>query len=318
MDELEKQLQGIAAAVFARYGVDFASARRALGWSNATWLAGGLALRMAVQPGNDRLFREARLAALLPAQAGYPRQVESGATDGFAWVLSQEVAGQPLGQIWPGLNWADRQAALCQLWEKAEAVHSVDVQAAAPLARQRAWFNSTDAAAADAATRRLLEQGLFTLAQADALAFALRCFWQALASAVPVLNHGDLTLDNTLWRDGQVVCLLDFEYAVLAPAALDLNVLLTCVFGPDQDEPDPLGRDKAQRALARLAAPLLAQPGGADLLLGYAILLEQWHLEDWLAHPDGEGPLEQWEPYRRLLSLADGQGGYLAALLQLK
>jgi hypothetical protein len=62
--------------------------------------------------------------------------------------------------------------------------------------------------------------------------------------------------------------------------------------------------------------PLLAQPAGRDLLLGYAILLELWLLQLWLAHPEGEGPLEQWEPLRRLRSLADGTGGYLAPLLQ--
>ena len=31
--------------------------------------------------------------------------------------------------------------------------------------------------------------------------------------------------------------------------------------------------------------------------------------------PEGEGPLEQWEPLRRLRALADGAGGYLAPLL---
>jgi hypothetical protein len=61
--------------------------------------------------------------------------------------------------------------------------------------------------------------------------------------------------------------------------------------------------------------PLLAQPADRDLLLGYAILLELWLLELWLAHPEGEGPLEQWEPLCRLRSLADGTCGYLAPLL---
>jgi hypothetical protein len=49
--------------------------------------------------------------------------------------------------------------------------------------------------------------------------------------------------------------------------------------------------------------------------MGYAVLLEPWLLELWLAHPEGEGPLEQWELLRRLRSLADGTGGYLALLM---
>ena len=66
--------------------------------------------------------------------------------------------------------------------------------------------------------------------------------------------------------------------------------------------------------IKELALPLLTQSGDFDLLMGYAILLELWLLELWLAHPEGEGPLEQWEPLRRLRSLADGKGGYLAPL----
>lgn len=70
-----------------------------------------------------------------------------------------------------------------------------------------------------------------------------------------------------------------------------------------------------QQAISEMARPVLAHPGGPDLLLGYAVLLELWMLEDWLAHPEGEGPLEQWQPYRALLSLADGRGGYIAPVL---
>jgi hypothetical protein len=59
---------------------------------------------------------------------------------------------------------------------------------------------------------------------------------------------------------------------------------------------------------------MLAQPGGRELLMGYAILLELWLLELWLAHPEGEGSLEEWEPLRRLRSLAAGSQSYLAPL----
>src|SRR5205085_6742211 len=36
-----------------------------------------------------------------------------------------------------------------------------------------------------------------------------------------VVNHGDLALMNALW-DGEVVALLDFEFAVLGPVEIDL------------------------------------------------------------------------------------------------
>jgi scyllo-inosamine 4-kinase len=145
-------------------------------------------------------------------------------------------------------------------------------------------------------------------------------FWTALPAAACVLNHGDLTLENALWHAGRVVSLLDFEFAVIAPAELDLNELVKCAFAPGEHHeslPDPggTGLQQMQKVVAELAKPVIAHPGGKDLLMGYAILLEQWMLEDWLAHPEGEGPLEQWQPYRMLHSLANGQGSYLAPLL---
>lgn len=45
--------------------------------------------------------------------------------------------------------------------------------------------------------------------------------------------------------------------------------------------------------------------------------MELWLVQLWLAHPEGEGPVEQWDPLRRLRALAGGTGGYLAPLLSL-
>jgi hypothetical protein len=78
---------------------------------------------------------------------------------------------------------------------------------------------------------------------------------------------------------------------------------------------DRAGSENLRRAALAAAHPILARPGSRDLLFGYAILIELWLLELWLAHPEGEGPLETWQPYRRLLSLSDGKGGYLQPVL---
>jgi scyllo-inosamine 4-kinase len=318
--EQQAQIESIARDIFARYGVDFAVAKRAGGWSNATWIAGGLALRIATTQGNEKIRREAQLAALLPPEVGYPTRIDSGVTDGYEWNLSKEIPSRCLGEVWPELDWDERATALRGMWQKAQAVHSVDLAAAASLARKRAWFNSTDADEADTSLHRLTQQGLFTLLQAQVLRSALSCFWTVLPSATCVLNHGDLTLDNALWHQGQVVSLLDFEFAVIAPAEMDLNNWLKTAFGPEEvnaplTATDRSGREKLRRVSAERARPVLAHPGGRELLLGYAILIELWLLELWLAHPEGEGPLEQWQPYRRLLSLSDGQAGYLRLLL---
>src|SRR6266542_408573 len=120
------RVAAIAARVLARHGVDPASARRAPGWSNLTWLAGGLAVRIEAGPGPGDLLREARLVARLPRAVGYPRLVDAGTDDGYEWLLTEEVRGANLGQVWPRLSWAERERALLELWQRARAVHSVE------------------------------------------------------------------------------------------------------------------------------------------------------------------------------------------------
>ena len=323
-DERADNPQTIAAAIFARHGIDFAAVQRAGGWTNAVWLADALVLRLATrkdQAGHDSpLLREARLAALFGPAVGYPALVDGGTTGGYAWTLAARIPGTSLGEAWEGLNLEERIAALHGLWAGAQAVHAVPPAAAAAIVGRRAWFNNTDAGEAQAGLHRLEKRGILSAPASRTLQDALGGFWQAVPHAPLVLSHGDLTLDNAMWHEGQVVGLLDFEFALLAPIQLDLNHLLKCAFGP----PDPArtghgvdnGAAQLRRSVQDLALPLLAAPADRDLLLGYAILLELWLVELWLAHPEGEGPVEQWEPLRRLRSLADGAGGYLAPLLQ--
>ena len=184
---------------------------------------------------------------------------------------------------------------------------------------RRAWFNATDAEEAKAGLARLTKDGILSAPESCVLREALDRFWGAVPAAPCVLCHGDLTLDNAVWHAGQVVSLLDFEFAVMAPVQLDLNHLVKCAFGPEDAAHLPSathlqGSRRLRQAVEKIARPILAQPGGMDLLVGYAILLELWLLELWLAHPEGEGPLEQWDSLRRLHSLADGTRGYLAPL----
>ena len=313
-------LQAIAAGVFARHGVDFATVRRGGGWTNAVWLADGLVLRLCTVEGRDNLLRETRLAALFPPGVGYPALVEAGTTDRHAWTLARRLPGVCLGEAWDGLTWDERTSALRGLWDRAQAVHAVPVAEAAAIAPTRAWFNSNDAAEAEAGLAQLTAQGILTPQQAGVLRETLARFWEAEAGAPRVLCHGDLTLDNAMAHAGQVIGLLDFEYALMAPVQLDLNHLVKAAYGPADatQAPSPAdrrGAERLQQAVAELARPLLALPGEKALLMGYAILLELWLLELWLAHPEGEGPLEQWEPLQRLRSLADGAGGFLASLL---
>jgi scyllo-inosamine 4-kinase len=230
-------------------------------------------------------------------------------------MLAKKLPGIQLGEAWADLSWSERAATLRGLWRRAQAVHSVPCADIADIVSNRAWFNATDPGEAEASLSQLTNEGIFSKTEASVLRDALTNFWEVLPTVPCVLCHGDLTMDNAIWHEGQVIALLDFEFAALAPVQLDLNHLVKCAFGPGDAAMDIDGAQQLRQAVKGLAVPELSQPGSKALLEGYAILLELHLLIEWLAHPEGEGPLEQWKPLRRLRSLADGRGGYLEPLI---
>ncbi|MBN1641092.1 MAG: phosphotransferase [Anaerolineae bacterium] len=295
--------------------------RREGGWTNATWSAGGLVLRVAVKPGTRDLIREARLASILPPDVGYPPVLESGVTEEHAWMLMRRVAGRNLGAVWPTLGWEDRISAKRQLWRRAQAIHAVDATLAQAYAASESPFYAPSPAKAAAQLARLESAGVLDARQVVVLSGVLGRFWTALPAAPRVLNHGDLCTENALWRDGQVVALLDLEFAVLAPVELDLNELVRAAYDPPE-RPDPLpdpngsGRAQLREAVTEIALAAAGAQGSADRLLGYALLCDVWLVENELSQWDGQGSYADWAPYRALMALADGAGGCLAPVLE--
>ncbi|WP_055532763.1 phosphotransferase family protein [Streptomyces graminilatus] len=315
-----EDIASVAAEVFERHGVDFTRTRRAGGRTNATWLGGGLAVRVAGAQGSGDLVRETELATVLPPEVGYPRVLATGTTGGFQWVASAEIAAHSLDDTWPGLDWDRRIEATRQLWARAAAVHGVDPAAAAPLARPRNPFYAATLDEAKDGLLRLHASDVLTDDELDALCRALERHWAALPGTAHVLNHGDLSPVNALWDGDRVVSLLDFEFAVLAPVHLDLNELVKLAFAPPEYGTRVSAREEAGRARLRttvtdLARPLLRTPADVDLLIGHSVQLETWGLERELAKP-GREAFRTWEPYRMLVALADGGGGYYAPLLR--
>ena len=315
--ETRARLRAIVADIFTRHGGNGSTLHRANGWTNSTWLAGDLALRLSTLSGTDRLRREARLVRLLPREVGYPPVVDTGVTQGHEWSLTRMVHGRNLGEVWPELDWETRISALEQLWQKAAAVHTVPIEKAAGLALDQPWFNAPTLEASQARLESLAAQGILAASQVNALVALLERFWQVRPSASCVLNHGDWTIENAIWRDGQVVSLLDFEFAVIAPVEVDLVELIKVAFTDAESPfPDPggAGMKRLRQAVSAIARPLLAHPYAWELLTGYAILLEQWMMEEYLRHPEGEGPLELYGAYHNLVSLAGGQSSFFAPL----
>jgi scyllo-inosamine 4-kinase len=312
----QAQLKTIAADLFAQKGVDFATAKKAGGWTNAIWIADGLVLRLSKHPNSDRLRREMQLASFLPVEAGYPAVVDVGVVDGFEWCMLKEIPGSNLGYVWPRLDWEERISILRQIWQRAEAVHSVDIGEVSDIVGTEPWYNATDRKKADASLSLFVQRRILSREQKCVLGDILRDYWKHLPDASRVLNHGDITMENTIYRSGRVVSLLDFEHATLAPLELDLCNCIKMVFEPDaRDNTSPdsssLGAKRLQDAVIDLALPALNHTGGRQLLMGYAVLKEIRHLEDYLLHADEDADFTQWEPYQRLVSIGSGHGGYL-------
>ena len=95
-------------------------------------------------------------------------------------MLAERVAGRNLGQVWPTLPWAARASALCELWARAQAVHSVDPELAKAYVRPRSPFYASNPAEAAGQLERLEETGVLSVNQVAILSDVMDRFWAAL------------------------------------------------------------------------------------------------------------------------------------------
>ena len=318
MNEHEK----IAAVVFHQYGLDFKDAERAGGFTNAVWLNGDFALRLSLRKDGDIIRREVMRSKALPLSVGYPRSIAIGVTDGYEWSLSERVQGKILSEVWNTLNWTEKTATIKQIADIMNVVHSVEVSSVEHLTLKKAWYNSFDKNESIADIERYEEKKIFTQEQCFVLREILEKFYKWNACATPVLCHGDITMDNLLWREGSIISLLDFEHSVIAPRQLDVHSLVNMALIP-YDETALMdiilitekGHEVQQYAanMISLLSPYLSNQGEKDLFVGYNVLFRQRFLEFWLENPKGK--IEQCDAYQKLLSLSDGRYGYLSRLI---
>ncbi len=311
----------IAAEIFSRYDIDFLTARTGNGWTNKTWLAGGLVLRLSVTQNGSRLHREVELSKILPDIVGYPVNIATGVTDGYEWSLSREISGTNLREVWASMTWQQRKKGFRQAFDILQAVHSADINKAKGMAAERAWYSSFRREEALLGTEDLVKKNVINHVQGRVLTDILNRFFTCLPKAEKVLNHGDMTMDNMIWNDTGIASLLDFEHAVIAPAQLDLYSLLRFGFGPETvgdvaDTPKSNDLIDFQTEMIHMTKPMLNSQEDVDLLLGFAILISQRRMEIWLENTEEKNGYRHWEPFRCLESLSDGRGGFFAPFLR--
>jgi Phosphotransferase enzyme family len=253
----------VARCVLARYGAaDIADAARPEhSASNEVWLAEQVVIRVSRAP-DGSLRREAELATILPAEVGYPVVLEVGHNAHVEWMVTERLPGTNIEESWPDLDGTTRSNAIVDLWTRLLAVHQTDAGRARSIGSDSAStpFYALDESEASAMLAWLASEGAIEPDLRDVLADMLDQMFRAIPLVPLVLSHTDAGPHNAVWT-GRDAIPLDFEFAAVAPADLDLESMLrtlACLQGPDVSD-----------RLVSQAGGMLAAPGARSRLWGH-------------------------------------------------
>src|SRR5258706_2531168 len=178
-------VRGLAAEVAAQYGGDLKRMRRARGYSNATWVGDGVAVRITHTPVD--MAAEIALARALPNEVGHPRILGVGTIEGHDWIVTEEVRGQNLHEAWPTMTPEERRQAIRQLWARVRVVHDATPSLRLLVGSQSGFIPTPDDATA-AAVRVSAALGL-TDVQRSRLHEIIGAYYRAAPVVEQVVNH---------------------------------------------------------------------------------------------------------------------------------
>lgn len=256
---------------------------RAESVSNEVWLSDDYVIRLGTDP-QGRLAREATVASALPPEVRYPTPLAAGKVVQLSYFVVRRVRGWPLSRVWPDLTADDRARATAQLGSMLRALHSTPTPAITPLADPpqpvgpHAGHSDHLEPLFATIERALQTPGVDQLLLHEAADVVRRT--RACLARFPTdrMVHGDLTFGNLLWSEGEVVAMLDFEYARGAPSDVELDILLRMCAHPELfvDEAHAGSARSSDygdvpRQLAEAHPDLFSAPSLRDRLRIYAI-----------------------------------------------
>ena len=283
---------------------------RASSVTNEVWLSPTHAVRVNRHP-NNRLYREALVAEVLPPEVGYPRVVAHGGGRGEDWLVAERVPGEPLAHRWPTLSDDERQRAVGQLAQRLAALHGTRAPEGLPPIEHAPQLLEVGAddptSTVVAALHRAMQlDHVDPVLMAEAADLVKHLAPALIPFEAETLVHGDVTFENVLWHDGEVTALLDVEWARPGPGDLDLDILLRCAAYPhlhvgEAHAADARSADYAEVPwwLAKAYPALFAYPRQIDRVRVYSIAYD---VRDLLAAPP-QVPLRhlpELHAYRRL------------------
>jgi hypothetical protein len=262
-----------------------------LGDSNHVWFLGDVVLRMSARPGGSNLLTEVQVVRALPTSVGYPSVVDTGIQDGYEWMAIKRLPGQNLGESWNRLDRGQRVLALTDLCRRVRAIGGANLADLPPLA----------------------QTPIYTLGQSqvnDDLnlytdVFGARTTWQlraivddgfdAMHLVTTALVHSDTGPHNAVW-DGRSAIPVDFEFATIGPADLDIDGLARSAIDWDA---------ALLRVIAECLGDLLHTSGAEERLRAYAVLRDLWGLGKWVANAPESRNIATWRPTLNLQAHAN-------------
>ena len=109
---------------------------RASSVTNEVWMTADAVLRINTQ-GDQRLRREALVAAVLPEGIGYPHLIAYGGDLSSDWLVIERVPGRPLSRCWPTMSQdATGATAVEQFGDRLRLLHATPAPDLPPLRDQ--------------------------------------------------------------------------------------------------------------------------------------------------------------------------------------
>jgi hygromycin-B 7''-O-kinase len=281
--------------------------------TNEVWLSPTHVVRVN-RSHDNRLAREAIIAAILPEAVGYPTVVAHGRRQGEDWLVAERVPGTPLAHHWPDLTPEERRDAVRQLAVRLAALHAAEAPsdlppiAGTPQLLEVGSVDPTPPVIA-ALERAIRLDHVDPLVIQDAIDLVARAGGALHPFTASTLVHGDVTFENVLWHEGEVTALLDVEWARQGPRDLDLDIILRCCAHPQlhvaerfEARTRPEDYVDVPGWLAEDYPELFAFPDRIDRLRVYSIAYD---VRELLAYPPNGSirELSPLHPYHRLARL---------------
>lgn len=211
-------------------------------WSNDTWMTDDAVLRVCWRGDRDRLDRERQLLTVLPASLPHASVLSFGTWEDGSWIVLRRIPGERLDLAWPTLSFDQRQRAARRVGELIRSLHrwTPPPETRSLLSASTSITNKSPAEIAGSMLvpwpqdrlSPLLPWSEVLLSGHEDLQRALCDRSEDLGPVAPeaefdgsTVVHGDAHAANVLCDGGEIVALLDFEWARLGPADLELEAI---------------------------------------------------------------------------------------------